>query len=83
MDQMKTSKLQLTRLACGLSQSQLAAAANIKPRMLQYYEQGAKDLSGAKLATLLKLCTALHCKLEDILPDGETTDLLEQYKAMM
>lgn len=83
MDQMKTSKLQLTRLASGLSQSQLATASNINTRMLQYYEQGAKDLSGAKLATLLKICTALHCKLEDILPDSETTDLLEQYKAMM
>jgi len=73
------SKLQNTRLARNLSQSQLAAAAGINPRMLQYYEQGVKDLTAAKLATLLKLSLALECKLEDILPDGETADLLERY----
>ena len=38
-----------------------------------------RDLSGAKLATLLKICLALDCKLADILPDGETTALLELY----
>jgi len=78
---MNNSKLQSVRSAQGFSQNQLAAAAGINPRMLQYYEQGVKDITGAKLATLLKLCGALHCKLEDILPDGETTELLKQYKA--
>ncbi len=78
----KSSKLQNTRLAHDLSQSQLAAAANINPRMLQYYEQGVKDLSNAKLATLLKLCIAMQCKLEDILPDDETVGLLAQYNNM-
>jgi len=80
MDQMKTSKLQQTRLAQNLSQSQLAKAAGINTRTLQHYEQGSKDLNGAKLASLLKLCLALQCKLEDILPDGETTGLLGQYE---
>ena len=50
-------------------------------RTLQCYEQGAKDLNGAKLATLLKLCLALDCKLGDILTDEETVKLLEQYTA--
>ena len=40
---------------------------------------GLADLSGAKLATLLKLCLALNCTLADILPDGETTELLTRY----
>lgn len=80
---MTHSKLQNTRLTNEMSQSQLATAANINPRMLQYYEQGAKDLSGAKLATLLKICLALNCKLEDIIPDGETVELLEQYTKMI
>ena len=43
----------------------------------------ANDLSSAKLATLLKLCLALGCKLEDILPDGETAALLDRYKATL
>ena len=76
---MTHSKLQTKRLEAQMSQSQLAAAAGINSRMLQYYEQGAKDLSGAKLATLLKLCLALNCTLADILPDGETTELLTRY----
>ena len=78
---MTHSKLQTKRLEAQMSQSQLAAAAGINGRMLQYYEQGAKDLNGAKLATLLKLCLALDCKLGDILTDEETVKLLEQYTA--
>lgn len=79
MEKVKGSQLQHTRLVHDLSQSQLAAAAGINPRMLQHYEQGVKELSGAKLATLLKICLALNCKLEDILPDGETAELLRHY----
>lgn len=81
MDAIKNDKLKNARLATGMSQSQLAAAAGINPRVLQTYEQGARDLSGAKLSTLLKICLALHCRLEDILPDAETTQLLAQYAA--
>lgn len=80
---MTNSKLQNTRLSREMSQSQMAKAAGVNGRMLQYYEQGVKDLSGAKLATLLKICLALNCKLEDILQDGETTELLERYKNMI
>ena len=50
------SRLKTARLAHDLSQSQLAKAAGINLQMLQHYEQGVRDLSGAKLATLLKLC---------------------------
>lgn len=73
------AKLKTQRQACDMSQSQLAKAAGINVQMLQHYEQGVRDLSGAKLATLLKICLALNCKLGDILPDGETTALLELY----
>lgn len=73
------AKLKAKRQACDMSQSQLAKAAGINVQMLQHYEQGVRDLSGAKLATLLKLCLALNCKLGDILPDGETTALLALY----
>lgn len=49
-------------------------------RVLQDYERGARDVCGAKLATLLKLCNALHCGLRDILADPETLDLLAAYE---
>lgn len=81
MDTKKNSRLQNTRLAAGLSQSQLAAATGLNVRTLQCYEQGAKDINNAKLATLLKLCLALDCKLGDILTDKATVKLLEQYMA--
>ncbi len=81
MEAVKNIKLQNTRLAMDYSQAQLATAAGINGRVLQNYEQGVRDLSGAKLATLLKICLALNCKLEDILPDGETAELLERYMA--
>ena len=80
---MARSNLQNTRLSRDMSQSQLATAAAINGRVLQTYEQGGRDLSGAKLATLLKICLALNCKLEDILPDGETAELLKRYAKMI
>ncbi|GAB6042379.1 helix-turn-helix domain-containing protein [Endothiovibrio diazotrophicus] len=42
------------RLACGLSQSQFAAALRISPRTLQQWEQGRRHPSGAA-ETLLKI----------------------------
>lgn len=76
----KNEKLQNARQAAGMSQSQLARAAGISVRVLQDYERGARDISGAKLATLLKLCNALHCELRDIIADPETVELLDAYR---
>ncbi len=71
--------LQRARKAAGLSQSQLAKAADVKVQVLQQYEQGVRDLNGAKLVTLLKLCNALECSLADILSDEETLAQLRDY----
>ena len=76
----KNEKLQNARQTASMSQSQLARAAGISVRVLQDYERGARDISGAKLATLLKLCNALHCELRDIIADPETIELLEAYE---
>ena len=75
----KNEKLQNARKTAGMSQSQLARAAGISVRVLQDYERGARDISGAKLATLLKLCNALHCELRDIIADPESIELLDTY----
>ena len=75
----KNEGLQKLRKAAGLSQSQLANKAGIRVQVLQQYEQGVRDLSGAKLATLLKLCNALECRLADIVTDEETPELLKAY----
>ncbi len=75
------TKLQAKRKERGLSQSQLAEVSGVNLRTLQKYEIGEKDLNGAKLSTLLRLCIALECKLIDILNDPETVQLLETYGA--
>ena len=62
----KSEGLQKLRKAAGLSQSQLADLAGIKVQVLQQYERGARDINGAKLPTLLKICNALECRLADI-----------------
>ena len=63
----------------GLSQSQLAKKADINSRVLQTYEQDDRDIAGAKLKTLLKVCVALECRLEDIVTDDETLALIASY----
>ena len=77
----KNDKLQNKRQAARLSQSQLAKAAGISVRVLQDYERGARNVSGAKLSTLLKICNALKCEMIDIITDMETKQLLEMYNA--
>lgn len=76
----KSEGLQKLRKASGLSQSQLADLAGIKVQVLQQYERGARDINGAKLPTLLKICNALECRLADIITDEETLELLKKYE---
>lgn len=78
MDNQK-SNLQGLRKKAGLSQSKLAAAAGINVQVLQQYERVARDLNGAKLLTLLKICNALECRLVDIITDNDTLDQLGSY----
>ena len=63
------NKLKMYREKAGLSQSQLADASGVNKRMLQYYEQGARDLNKTQAGTLLKLARALGCQMEDLLDD--------------
>lgn len=71
--------LQEVRKQRNLSQRECAEHSGINVRILQFYEQGVRDINGAKLSTLLKLCNALECRLEDILTDQETLTELERY----
>lgn len=74
------SNLQRLRKAAGFSQSQLAKLTGINVQVLQQYERGARDLNGAKLVTLLKICNALECRLADIITDEETQEQLKEYE---
>lgn len=64
-------KLKELRHASGLSQRELAKLAEISFRTLQHYEQGTRDLDCANLETLLNICGALGCRLQDIITSEE------------
>lgn len=74
------SKLKVMREMCELTQREVAELSGVSFRMIKDYEQGQRDINGAKLLTLLKLCLALRCRLEDVVDDVETLELLRQYE---
>ena len=55
------------RTAAGLSQSQLAKSAGISVRVLQNYEQGARDIKKAAAEAVLRIAQALGITVEDLL----------------
>lgn len=61
------SNLKRLREASGLSQNKLAESTGVSARMVQYYEQGVKDINKAQGITLYKIAQALDCKIEDLL----------------
>lgn len=50
-----------------MSQKDLAEKSGVNLRMVQYYEQGFKDIKKAQAATVQKLAKALECTMEDLL----------------
>lgn len=63
--------LQDMRKKAGLSQSELAAVSGVKLRTLQQYENGARNINGAKLDIICTLALALNCKVYDIIEDEQ------------
>ena len=61
------SNLKDTRKAKGLSQSKLAEISGVSIRMIQYYEQGVKDINKAEAMTVYKLSEALDCNVWELL----------------
>lgn len=60
-------KIKEKREAAGMSQSALAQASGVSVRMIQHYEQGAKDINKAAVITVKRLADALGVKMEDII----------------
>ena len=61
------TNLQKMRKASGMSQSELAKAADISVRTLQALESGARDINKLAVRTALNIAVALHCSVENIL----------------
>ena len=60
-------KLQTVRKAIVLTQKELAEKSGVKLRMIQQYEQRAKDINKATASNLFALAQVLGCKAEDLL----------------
>ena len=76
----KDTRLQKIRVIRGLSQNALADKSGVSIRAIQIYEQNARDIDRAKFSTLCKLCSALNCKITDIIESQELIDLYESIK---
>ncbi len=61
------TKLQVVRKAIGLSQKELSKRSGVTLRMIQQYEQRAKDINKSTATNLFALAGALGCKAEDLL----------------
>lgn len=66
------TNLQRIRLERGLSQSQLANAANVNLRSIQAYEQKTKDINKTQLQSACKLAKALSIRPEDLLEEEQS-----------
>lgn len=65
------NRLKSLRIAAGMTQEQLALAANIKLSTLQKIERGFTDLEGIRLGNALKLAQALGITVEDLAKDAD------------
>lgn len=60
-------KLKEYRLKAKLSQSQLSKLSGVNLRMIQFYEQGKKNINHSHADSIFKLSKALSCSMEDLL----------------
>ena len=65
----------------GMSQQDLADKAGINKRMIQAYEQGYRDINGAKLSKLVTFCNVLECRLSEIVEDAQLVKDLKAYES--
>jgi len=70
--------LKEVRLLRNISQRELSEKSGVSIRMIQYYEQGVKDIKKAAAETVSKLAEALGCSTDDII--NEDTDLEKAVK---
>lgn len=64
---MYKSNLKLKREEKGLSRSELSKLSGVGVRTIEAFEQGLRDINGARAVTVLSLADALHCDIKDII----------------
>ena len=61
------TRLKRIREQSGMTQKRLSEVSGVNLRMIQYYEQGAKNINTAEALTVLRIADALHCEVREIL----------------
>ena len=61
------TNLKHIRKGVGFTQGKLAEVSGVNVRMIQYYEQGSKDINKAEALTVYRLAQALNCTVEDLI----------------
>ena len=67
----KVTKLHIIRKNMGYSQKALSQRSGVTLRMIQQYEQRAKDINKASVSNLLALSRVLGCDVEDLMEMGD------------
>ena len=62
-----SNNLKQIRKAAGLTQAELAKKSGVNLSMIQFYEQGFKDLNKAAFETGLRIAEALDCDPRDLI----------------
>lgn len=62
-----SNNLKELRKAAGLTQAELAKKSSVNLSMIQFYEQGFKDLNKAAFETGLRIAEALDCDPRDLI----------------
>lgn len=75
----ESKMLKEIRESRGMSQQDLADKSGINKRMIQAYEQGYRDINGAKITTLVTFANVLKCSIEQIVDDPELIEKIHAY----
>lgn len=68
------SNLARIRRERSLSQGDLVRISGVSRSLITKYESGERDINKASAITLLKIATALNCKIEDLLERKEEAE---------
>lgn len=72
------TNLKSIRTKRNITQYDLAVKCNISLSTLKAYEQGLKPVDGSKIRTLAILANALNCRIEDLIDDQDTKQLIRK-----
>lgn len=63
----------------GLTQQELSNVTGISIKTITHYEQGLRNINGAKLDTLITFAETLDCKISDIVNDPNLVNKCKKF----